>query len=210
MADIDIHFHLNFSSRAVRLAMIGAMVLAAAPELASESVTLTTYYPAPSGVYTNMIATSNSWMARDGGYLDVATYVAPAAGTVLSVAGQTVIGYNSTMPTLSKSYAAQSAGNLAALLVWGNGGTNPDLTVTGRIQTGDGSNSGGVWLSNAGNMLVGQNGANVGFWTSGAGWNALQITPAGFVGIGNQAPAYTLDVTGTINATAVLNPVYAP
>ncbi len=152
-----------------------ALVAGIAGEVSSESVTLTTYYPAPSGVYTQLIATGNTYIARDSGKVGVGT----------------------ASPT-------------SKLQVNGSGGSNIDVIVNGRIQTGDGGSSGGVWLSNAGNMLVGQNGANVGFWTSGSGWNALQITQAGNVGIGNTAPAYKLDVTGTINGTAVLNPVYAP
>ncbi len=77
MAELTVHFDLRFSARMLRWAMAGAMVLVAAPELASESVSLTTYYPAPSGVYTQLIATSNAFMARDTGYLDVGTNVTP-------------------------------------------------------------------------------------------------------------------------------------
>lgn len=47
--------------------MAAAMFFAAVPELASESVTLTTYYPAPSGVYSQLITTGNTWLSRDTG-----------------------------------------------------------------------------------------------------------------------------------------------
>ncbi|NNN04580.1 MAG: hypothetical protein HKL90_01630 [Elusimicrobia bacterium] len=77
MAELTVRFDLKFSARMLRWAMAGAMLLAAAPELASESVSLTTYYPAPSGVYTQLIATSNAFMARDAGYLDVGTNLTP-------------------------------------------------------------------------------------------------------------------------------------
>jgi len=70
------------AKRAGRLLMAGAMLFAVAPELASESVTLTTYYPAPSGVYTTMIATNNTFLARDastnGGQVTIG---ASSAGT---------------------------------------------------------------------------------------------------------------------------------
>lgn len=68
MAEYVIRFDLRLSEglrRAGRLALAGAMMFAAVPELASESVTLTTYYPAPSGVYTTMITTNNTFLARD-------------------------------------------------------------------------------------------------------------------------------------------------
>lgn len=47
-------------------AVFAAAALKPAP-LASESVTLSTYYPAPSGVYTKLLSTGQAWLARDGG-----------------------------------------------------------------------------------------------------------------------------------------------
>ncbi|MBI5211142.1 MAG: hypothetical protein HY927_14315 [Elusimicrobia bacterium] len=48
------------------------------PELGSESVSLTTYYPAPSGIYARMVTTGATFMARTAG--DVNSYV--AIGTI--------------------------------------------------------------------------------------------------------------------------------
>lgn len=62
--------------------------------------------------------------------------------------------------------------------VTGAGGGNIDFRVNGRIQTGDAGGSGGIWLSNASDGFVGNNGTNIGFWTNGAGWNAFQIVKA--------------------------------
>lgn len=75
----------------------------------------------------------------------------------------------------------------AKLHVSGGGGGATDLRVTGRIHTGDAGNSGGVWLDNGKTMFVGQISSNVGFWTSGVGWNAFQITPGGTVNMGGNA-----------------------
>ncbi|NNN07003.1 MAG: hypothetical protein HKL90_13990 [Elusimicrobia bacterium] len=75
MSNLNVRFDVNFSARFIRAALTGAMLLASASELASESVSLTTYYPAPSGVYTQLIGTSNTYMARDAGYLAIGTTV---------------------------------------------------------------------------------------------------------------------------------------
>lgn len=66
MTEITVRFNLTFSRRFVSTFTAAAMMLCAVPELNSESVTLSTYYPAPSGVYTNMITTGNTYLARDG------------------------------------------------------------------------------------------------------------------------------------------------
>ncbi|TAL20665.1 hypothetical protein EPN90_00325 [Patescibacteria group bacterium] len=64
----------------------------------------------------------------------------------------------------------------ARLSVYGNGGSNVDLTVNGRIQTGDGSGLGGVWVDNTNTKFVGANGDDIGFWNKGW-W--LNIGPTG-------------------------------
>ena len=179
---IDVHLHLRYDRKSLRPWLAAAFLLLTAGDLASESVSLSTYYPAPSGVYTQLIATSVSYLARDAGYVDVGTTAALPAGTKMSVMGGSV-GIGTTSP-----------GN--ALQIVGGGNSNVDLAVNGRIQTGDGGSSGGVWLSNAGNMFVGQDGTNLGLYTAGAGWGMV-MTQGGFVGIGNNSPSYPLDV-GTV------------
>lgn len=77
--------------------------------------------------------------------------------------------------------------------VVGQGNTTVDVRVNGRIQTGDGNGNGGVFLSNGGDGFVGNNGGTIGFWTNGAGWNALTVNKAnGNVRIGSTtAPTWT-------------------
>ena len=72
---IRLNFDLSFvyGPRTWRAPIMAAMLLAGAGELNSESVTLSTYYPAPSGVYTNMITTDNTFLARDGGNVGIGT-----------------------------------------------------------------------------------------------------------------------------------------
>jgi trimeric autotransporter adhesin len=73
------------------------------------------------------------------------------------------------------------------LEVFGGGGGSVDIRTNGRIQTGDVSGNGGIWLNgNSNDCFVGNNGTNVSFWTSSVGWSALQIEKTtGKVMIGN-------------------------
>lgn len=73
MAELTVRFDLSFGARTVRAVMAAAMVLSAVTEVASESVTLQTYYPAPTGVYTQLITTNNTYLARDGGNVGIGT-----------------------------------------------------------------------------------------------------------------------------------------
>lgn len=66
MSETTIHINLTVGRRLLRGLGAAIFMLCAVPELDSESVTLSTYYPAPSGVYTNMITTGNTYLARDG------------------------------------------------------------------------------------------------------------------------------------------------
>lgn len=74
---IDIHLRLTYDRGNVRAWLAAALLVLTAGDLASESVTLTTYYPAPSGVYTQMITTNNTYLARDAARVLI-------GGTVLS------------------------------------------------------------------------------------------------------------------------------
>ena len=62
-----------FGTRSLRCLMAAAMLFAGASELASESIVLTTYYPAPSGVYARLITTDNTYLARDRGAVGIGT-----------------------------------------------------------------------------------------------------------------------------------------
>jgi hypothetical protein len=67
MAEITINLNIVFNRRHFTGLGVVAIMLCAVPELNSESVTLSTYYPAPSGVYTNMLTTGDTYLARDAG-----------------------------------------------------------------------------------------------------------------------------------------------
>ena len=77
MADLNIRMDLRVTPAMFRCSLAGLLLFIMAPELATESVTLSTYYPAPSGVYTQMITTQNTYLARDGGGVSIGTRNAP-------------------------------------------------------------------------------------------------------------------------------------
>jgi|CXWL01.1.fsa_nt_gi hypothetical protein len=87
----EVHFQVTISRGVILCAGAVAMLLAAVPELGSESVTVNTYYPAPSGVYTRLITTSNTLLARDNGNVGVGV---ANPQSKLSVAGGIQIGFD--------------------------------------------------------------------------------------------------------------------
>jgi hypothetical protein len=92
MAELTVRFDLSFGSRSLRCLMAAGMIFSVATEVASESVTLTTYYPAPSGVYAQMITTGNTFLSRDGGYLLVGAVLAAPPASTFNVNGGAAIG----------------------------------------------------------------------------------------------------------------------
>jgi len=94
---------------------------------------------------------------------------------------------------------------VSKLSIVGVGAANIDVSINGRIMTGDGTGAGGIWLSNDYTGFVGNAGANIGFWTSGAGWNSFQIQKStGNVGIGTMNPQSKLAVNGNITAKKLI------
>jgi len=71
----------------IKNAFIPAVLLAAFSVMAyAETYTLETYYPSPVGAYYNLVVTSDTVLARDGGSVGIGTSV-PAAGVALGVNG---------------------------------------------------------------------------------------------------------------------------
>ena len=126
MSKIQIHLNLSLEKRSLCGLLAGAMALAAVTETGAESVTLTTYYPAPSGVYTQMIVTKNAWLARDGGTV--------AVGHDLTVGGAaTVSGATALRGSVDIGQAATGGANLN---VYGNATVSGGTLQLGKL-TGD-------------------------------------------------------------------------
>jgi hypothetical protein len=82
----------------------------------------------------------------------------------------------------------------------GAGGTNTDLRVNGRIQTGDALNFGGMWVSSTGLFMGQMNASALGLYNNG--WRLI-ADANGNVGIGTVSPDQKLTVKGTIHAQEV-------
>lgn len=89
---------------------------------------------------------------------------------------------------------------LSPTTISGAGYNNVDLSVSGRIQTGQSyNNNGGVWLNYKKTQFIGQDGADsFGLWNDG--W-AITINKDRNIGIGTNNPSVKLDVNGQIKIT---------
>jgi len=194
-----IRFHLRVSPGLVRMGMVGLLLIGPAGELCSEPVTMTSYYPAPSGVYSQMVATQNSYLARDGSSF---VLMGPPPGSA------PLIPTGTTKLTIMGAMGIGLATATSTLTVVGAGGNNIDAIIDGQIQTGDNNQGGGVWFdANAITQFAGQNPStmppgspagttglglyNNGFW-------GLTVDNAGNVGILKNNPTKTLDVNGSM------------
>ena len=225
MPELNIRLEIPVTHRGMRVLCAALLLGGLAGDLASESVTLTTYYPAPSGAYSQLITTNNVVLARDlqspsnqpsfvivGSTTAATAGQAAANGTKLAVLGGAVgVGSTAFVPS-----------PVVGLQINGTGGTNVDLTVNGRLQISDPNNQGGICVSSGTNscaMQLGQvpsgsnipgNTTTIGFFNGPSGvstsWR-MTMNNAGFVGIGADPaqptypinPKSTLDVNGQVS-----------
>ena len=225
MPELNIRVEIPVTRRMIRGAMAALLLGAPAGELSSESVTLTTYYPAPSGVYQQLITTQNVIFARDvqavppaaaantPSFLVLGSTITPTSGTKLAIMGGPV-----GIKTMSPSPVVR-------LQVNGAGGGAVDFAVNGRIQLSDPTNQSGICISSGTNLCVmkfGQVASNdnvprntttLGIYSGPAGvataWR-LTMNNSGNVGIGIDPidptrpidPKTTLDVNGQVGLAA--------
>ncbi|MBI3505210.1 MAG: hypothetical protein HY059_10230 [Proteobacteria bacterium] len=82
--DRYIRIRLEVHRGQLKAALAAVLLLGGAMRLASESMTLTTYYPSPAGIYKNLTSTHQTVLARDGGNVGIGT---SAPGATLEVKG---------------------------------------------------------------------------------------------------------------------------
>jgi len=93
MSDINIHLHIRITPKALLLGAVGFLFFAGAAKLGSESLTMSTTYPSPSGIYNQLITTGNTYLARNNG-------------------GMVGIGTTNPQATLDVNGAVNATGNL--------------------------------------------------------------------------------------------------
>ncbi len=190
MSNIRVQLDFTVPGTPFRLAAAAGLLILLSGELGSENVTLTSYYPAPSGVYTQMITTNNSYIARDGGVLDVGTTAGLPAGTKMAVMGGSVgIGTTSPGKMLSVNKGATAGDGIVI------NGTNDTRVTIGQGQPTAWSWANG-WATPGDLSLV----------EEGVSGSRIYVKPGGNVGIGTAAPIAPLNVNGQIVAGGVVAP----
>jgi hypothetical protein len=167
----------------------------------NENITITTYYPAPFGVYQQLVTTTLGVGDTNGdGIIDDRDAPDPTTnpGDVW-IAGKVGIGTNNPIP--GSTLHVNSNGQGAILIT---GASDNGLTYSALYLGSDDVSANGVsnnsWVLTHKKELgnSNQDAFQIGKWTNGAIITPLMITPNGNVGIGTSNPQAKLDVNGRL------------
>lgn len=182
METTEISLKLNFSRRQITV-LLAFFLLAWHPGfIGSETLTLTTYYPAPYGGYVSLLTTNQTLLARDGGNVGIGI---AGPGSKLHVAGATQI-------TDGNAAADTAAYGTFGVTRPASGQTLTYIAMTraGNVVKAMGVDSSNNWvfgLPTAGNQVIAS--------------PQMVITQGGNVGIANSWPSERLSVSGNISVT---------
>lgn len=215
----EIEIRLVVPANSMRWLLTAALMLACVSDTVSESVSLTTYYPAPSGIYTQMITTNNTFLARDGGNVTIGGN-SGAAANKLSVNAGGVSGTYGLTPGYA-NWAAYGVGSGGAA-IYNDANVYRKLMVVGNNSAG-GSREVGVWDNMTvngndtvtGNQSVGGNGQVSGNMGVGGAYADARLRVVGNVhvggwnngGVGATARGYIYVDNGSTACTATTAPV---
>ncbi|OGR46196.1 MAG: hypothetical protein A2X40_06830 [Elusimicrobia bacterium GWC2_65_9] len=162
--NINVQLSFAYEPRALRPWLAVVLLLLAAGDLASENVTLTTYYPAPSGVYTQMVTTGQTLLARDNTPTSKVGIGMGAAG--VPAARLDVTGYPSASITEPAAHILSAASRHGLYLDVGSNSTSltyglivgpANLVVRDDGRVGIGTSLPAAKLAVEGQMYVSQN-----------------------------------------------------
>jgi hypothetical protein len=197
MKPLKITIGVRLSPGMVRFCLLAGLLCLGAIDLSSESVTLSTYFPAPTGVYTSLVATTGARLGRDAGTVEIGSS-APDGTRLTVMNGNFSIGTATGTAKLSFNDLNDGT-NLADGITW----YNPAPTVYGIFRTAGG------WAGPNYQQL--QSAWSTGIVIDGGsayGQSGTIIQPgAGNVGIGIAAPTSKLHVNGTLVARGCGVPV---
>ena len=122
MAELNIRLDLRPGPGLARWGFVGLLLTLLAPDLATETANLTTYYPAPSGVYSQLLTAGNTYLARNNGNVGIGT-MSPSAklevangirfksdcGELSSLGGNPAIGSRGGSPLVFAINGAEQA-----------------------------------------------------------------------------------------------------
>ncbi len=141
---IHLHLRISYGPAVVRRFLTVFFLFALAGDLSSESVTLTTYYPAPSGVYTKMITTADTYLARDGGSVGVGMTTPGVAKLAVRNSGAGVGVYVGNGAPYGQAYIEQDGAPGTHLWLAENGTSVFNVTSGGAMSAAGAAAIGGA------------------------------------------------------------------
>ncbi|TPW21072.1 MAG: hypothetical protein FD126_1050 [Elusimicrobia bacterium] len=176
--DKTVTIRLVIGRRELVGALVAALVLAHPAGLATEQLTMTTYYPSPYGVYQRLRSTQDAYLATD-----------PSASP------QRRVGIGTATPARKLDVAgdmqASDLYTTDGVQIQGLSGRNyfRDAEGAGNLRVGAAWGMPGVYAETGVGVLGGASGASLQN-------NTLFASPGGNVGIATASPGYRLDIAG--------------
>jgi hypothetical protein len=192
------YFQIRVSKRAA-VFTIGAVALFASGFALSETLTMTTYYPSPSGVYRKLVSTAQTLLARDGGMVGVGTTNPQAR---LDVNGNSNLrgAVNTGGPIEHNSV---NSGNRVSYIDFHGDDTYTDYGLRLIRWNGGANTNSDIRHRGTGSLVLsGDDGGQILLYS--AGQLGLSVNSAGMVGVRTQWPWFTFDVNGSARANTLL------
>ncbi|MBI3548785.1 MAG: hypothetical protein HY078_07095 [Elusimicrobia bacterium] len=113
---------VSVSRSHLRAGLAALLLCCGVLELSSETMTLTTYYPSPLGVYKSLTSTQQATFARDGGNVGIGTATPDHKLQVRGGAAADDFCLNDGSACLSKTKKTSAMASTAVPIAWAGGG----------------------------------------------------------------------------------------